>query len=52
MIFLFRKYKKINNFLIYVHNSKTTYIKKTERVKNISYLLYMHILRLKILHFV
>ena len=28
MMFLFRKYKKLMIFLIYVHSFKTTYIKK------------------------
>ena len=28
MMFLFRKYKKLMVFLIYVHSCKTTYIKK------------------------
>ena len=30
MMFLFRKYKKLMIFLIYVHNFKTIYIKKWE----------------------
>ena len=37
-MFLFTKYKKNNDFLIYVHNSKTIYIKKIEGViRNIIY---------------
>ena len=35
MMFLFRKYKKIMIFLVYVHNSKMTYIKKRMRYQKI-----------------